>query len=441
MATSGWWTRLSISGLPRQQESAPPYETCARSAYHAVAMDQLTSREQVAPVPTRFADGQRGPLAIAFGASVAVVSGATMLYPVLPVLATDLAVDEARIGLAMVAFTAPAIVLAPLFGILADRRGRKWMLILGLALFAIAGAAAALAPSYDWVLVCRAVQGVGMSALTPLTIVLISDLLPEEQEIHGQGMKVAIDRVAMIILPLAGGVLAALSWRAAFLPFLLILPFALAAYLWMPETGNPHGESLKEYLARTFRAVREPRLTLAFATGFMRFFLYYGLYTYLPLLIVLRYGASAATSGWLIAISAAGSILTAMSVGRIHQRQPAERLLALAFGASALALAIIALDQPLWMVAVASFIFGLGNGLISPLQKSLLTRRSQASLRGGVVSVDRVVQQVAKSLAPSLMGLLLLVAPLEAVFWSLCAVSAIGSLALVWAAASIGRTL
>ena len=396
-------------------------------------MDQLTARKQTVSASSRFADGQRGPLAIAFGASVAVVSGATMLYPVLPVLAADLAVDESRIGLAMVAFTAPAIVLAPLFGILADRRGRKWMLIFGLALFAIAGAGAALAPSYDWVLVCRAVQGVGMSAITPLTIVLISDLLPEEQEIHGQGMKVAIDRVAMIVLPLAGGLLAALSWRAAFVPYLLILPLALAAYFWMPETSNPHVETLREYLARTFRAVREPRLTLAFATGFMRFFLDYGLFTYLPLLVVLRYGASAATSGWLIAISAVGSILTAMTVGHIYQRQPAERLLAIAFGAGALALAVIALEQPLWIVAFASFIFGLGNGLISPLQKSLLIRRTHASLRGGVVSVDRVIQQVAKSLAPSLMGLLLLVAPLEAVFWSLCAVSAIGTLALIWA--------
>jgi MFS family permease len=412
-----------------------------RSAYHVLAMDQLTAREPIAPIATRFAYGRRGPLAIAFGTSVAVVSGATMLYPVLPVLAADLQVDEARIGLAMVAFTAPAIVLAPLFGILADRRGRKWMLTLGLALFGMAGAAAALAPSYDWVLVCRAIQGIGMSAITPLTIVLISDLLPEEQEIHGQGMKVAIDRIAMILLPLAGGVLAALSWRAAFLPFLLILPLALIAFLWMPETGNPDGESLRHYLARTLRAVREPRLTLAFATGFMRFFLDYGLYTYLPLLVVLRYSASAATSGWLIAMSAAGSILTAMSVGRIHRRQPAERLLALAFGASALALAIIALDQPLWMVAIASFIFGLGNGLISPLQKSLLTRRTHASLRGGVVSVDRVIQQVAKSLAPTLMGLLLLVAPLEAAFWSLCAVSAIATLALIGAAPGMSRTL
>jgi ACDE family multidrug resistance protein len=394
-------------------------------------MDQLTAREQAAPVRTLSAGAQRRPLTITFGTSVAVVSGATMLYPVLPVLAADLAVDEARIGLAMVAFTAPAIVLAPLFGILADRRSRRWMLILGLALFGLAGAAAALAPSYEWVLACRAFQGIGMSAITPLTIVLISDLVPEERELHSQGLKVAIDRVAMILLPLAGGFLAALSWRAAFVPYILTLLLAVAAYLWMPETSNPSVDTLRQYLARTARAVREPRLTLAFSVGFLRFFLDYGLFTYLPLLVVLHYGGSATTSGWLIATAAFGSILTAAAVGYVHQRQSSERLLAAAFGASALALAIVALAPSIWMVACASFIFGLGNGLISPLQKSLLTRRTPASLRGGVVSVDRVIQQVAKSLAPTLMGLLLLLATLEAVFWCLCAASVVGTLALI----------
>jgi predicted MFS family arabinose efflux permease len=200
----------------------------------------------------------------------------------------------------------------------------------------------------------------------------------------------------------------------------------------MPETCNPGVDTFRQYLAGTARAVREPRLRLAFSVGFLRFFLDYGLFTYLPLLVVLRYHASAATSGWLIAASAIGSILTATSVGYIRQRQSSERLLAAAFGVSALALAIIALDQPIWMVALACFVFGLGNGLISPLQKSLLTRRTPASLRGGVVSVDRVIQQVAKSLAPTLMGLLLLLATLEAVFWSLCAASVLGTLAMLW---------
>jgi len=331
----------------------------------------------------------------------------------------------------MVAYTTPAIVLAPLFGLIADLHGRRLMLILGLTLFALAGGAAAFAPSFGWLLVCRALQGVAMSMLTPLTIVLISDLLSDQQEIHGQGFKVAIDRVAQILFPLLGGALAVVSWQAAMLPYFLILPLALAALTWMPETRAPGKETIPHYLAKTSRALREPRLPLAFATGFLRFFLDFGLYTYLPLLAVLRFEASAAMAGWLIAASAGGSIVTAMSVGHIHERQPPQRLLAVAFLSSAIGLAAIATAQSLWLTGLGAALFGLGNGLISPLQKSLLTRRTPPNLRGGVVAVDRVIQQIAKSLAPALMGALLLVLNLEAVFWCLCAMSMLGALALV----------
>src|SRR5262245_39869765 len=108
------------------------------------AMDQVTPRAETQRF--RLAQACEAPLAISLAASVALMSGAWMLYPVLPVLADNLGVDESRIGLVMVAYTAPAIVLAPLFGIIADLHGRRWMLILGLALFALAGGAVALAP-------------------------------------------------------------------------------------------------------------------------------------------------------------------------------------------------------------------------------------------------------------------------------------------------------
>jgi MFS family permease len=394
-------------------------------------MNRLTERQWAVPSRIAWRDVYRGPLAIAFGTSIAAVSGATLLYPVLPILAADLAVDEARIGLVMAAFTAPAIVLAPLFGILADLRGRRWLLIFGLVVFGLAGGSAAFAPSYEWVLVWRVIQGIGASALLPLTIVLISDILPEQQELQGQGIKVALDRISMIILPLMGGTLAILSWRAGFVPFFLILLLALAALLWMPETGRPGQDSLRPYITRTSRALREPRFTLAFATGFLRFFLDYGLYTYMPILVAVRYGATPVTAGILITLSAVGSIVTAICIGRINGWASTEKLLALAFFLSAIGLAIPALRAPLWLVGVAMLLFGLGNGLISPLQKSLMTRRTPPELRGGVIAVDRVIQQIAKSAAPAVLGAMLLVASLETLFWTMCAMSLFGSLALI----------
>jgi hypothetical protein len=66
---------------------------------------------------------------------------------------------------------------------------------------------------------------------------------------------------------------------------------------------------------------------------------------------------------------------------------------------------------------------------------SLLTQNAPADVRAGVVSLDRVVQQVAKSLAPGVMGLLLLVADVTAVFWVLGGLSLVS---IVLAALLIG---
>ena len=151
-------------------------------------MDQLTDRQRTIAQPAfRLRDIYRGPLAIAFATSIASVSGATLLYPVLPVLAADLKVDEAQIGLVMAAFTAPAIVLAPLFGILADLYGRRWLLVFGLAAVRVRRRRGRVCAVLRWVLILRAIQGIGASALLPLTIVLISDILPDEQEIQRPG--------------------------------------------------------------------------------------------------------------------------------------------------------------------------------------------------------------------------------------------------------------
>jgi hypothetical protein len=81
------------------------------------------------------------------------------------------------------------------------------------------------------------------------------------------------------------------------------------------------------------------------------------------------------------------------------------------------------------LAAACMLVYGLGNGIISPLQKGLITRNAPAEVRGGVVSLDRVLQQVAKTAAPGAMGILLLATDMTAIFWVLGGLS-LGSVAL-----------
>ena len=73
----------------------------------------------------------------------------------------------------------------------------------------------------------------------------------------------------------------------------------------------------------------------------------------------------------------------------------------------------------LWLTGAALFFYGLANGVISPMQKSLLTQNAPTELRGGIVSFDRLIQQVSKTTSTSIVGLLLVSASLSTIFWFL----------------------
>ncbi|HZU04632.1 MAG TPA: MFS transporter [Chloroflexota bacterium] len=365
---------------------------------------------------------QRG-LVVAFSTSIAAVMGVQLVFPVLPPMMQQLGVSESAIGLVVSVYTIPMIFLAPLAGAIADLHGRRPLLVGGMLLFGLAGAAVSFAPSFEWVIALRALQGVGATAILPLTIVLLSDLVSGHQESGAQGMKVFLDRIGIFAIPLLAGILAVVSWRLPFLLFALSVPVAFLGLAWLPETRPQEQTSLRTYLGGFTSIGRRPRLIIAFSAGFLRFFLDYGYFTYLPIYLALARGDSPATVGLLFGFFAAGAMITATQVGRLVRGHEVTNIVFVGFVLAGVSVLVIPLLPHTLLVGLSLFVYGLGNGLISPLQKSLLTQNAPADVRAGVVSLDRVVQQVAKSLAPGAMGLLLVVADVTAVFWTLGALS------------------
>lgn len=323
----------------------------------------------------------------------------------------------------MTVYTAPAIILAPLFGIVADLYGRRLLLACGLLLFGLSGASIALAPTFGWVLTLRAIQGIGFSAVIPLTIVIISDLLEGEYEVSGQGLKVFLDRIGYLIFPPLGGLLATIAWFWPFTLYILAVPLGFMVLFWMPETKAKVHIETRTYLRDILRLTRHPRLMIAFSAGFLRFFLDYGFLTYFPLFLVRTHGISTATAGFLFPFFVAGALLTSSQAGRLAAGYDKAQLLFVAFMVSGLALVAFPFMPGVWLVGVPLFFYGLANGVISPMQKSLLTQNAPAELRGGIVSFDRLIQQVSKTLSTSVVGLLLFSADLSTIFWLLGSLS------------------
>lgn len=346
--------------------------------------------------------------------------GVNLIQPALPAMIEPLGITPGQVGLVIAVYTAPAIVLAPLLGIVADLYGRRLLLAAGLLTFGVAGTAIAFAPDFKWVLLLRAVQGIGFCSVLPLTIVLIGDLLEGQREVGGQGLKVFLDRVGYLILPPLGGALAAVAWYWPFCLYTVGIPLGLLVLAWMPETRSQDSrpETLR-YLADVLRVARNPRLLVAFSAGFLRFFLDYGFLTYLPLFLVRTHGLSTAAAGSLVVFYAVGAMVTSSQAGRLSSRYDKAVLLFLAFLVSGLGLVAVPLAPRTELIALALVAYGLANGVISPMQKSLLTQTAPPALRGGVVSVDRLVQQVSKTLSTSGIGFLLAVTPLSTIFWIL----------------------
>jgi len=358
-------------------------------------------------------------LSIVYAASLALMMGVNFIQPALPALTEPFQVSDAQLSWIMTLFTAPAIFLSPIFGVIADLYGRRLLLAYGLMVFGLFGAAMAFAPSFAWLLVFRTLQGVGFSAVIPLTIVLIGDLLEGDAEISGQGLKVFLDRVGYLIFPPLGGLLAAIAWFWPLIFYALAIPLGFVALFCMPETKGTRKNRPATYLSDILRLTRHPRLMIAFSAGFLRFFLDYGFLTYFPLFLVRTHGISTATAGALYVFFALGAMLTSSQAGRIAVGRDKANILFVAFVVSGAAVLAVPFIPGVWLIGAALFFYGLANGVISPMQKSLLTQNAPAELRGGIVSFDRLIQQVSKTTSTSVVGLLLVSTELPTIFWML----------------------
>lgn len=109
---------------------------------------------------------------------------------------------------------AAGIITAAAIG---DRLGRRIVYVFGLVLFSAASAACALAPSVDWLIAARAVQGVGAAIITPLSLTILTNAFPASRRGTIIGLWGGIGGLAVAVGPLIGGaVTQGLNWHWIF---------------------------------------------------------------------------------------------------------------------------------------------------------------------------------------------------------------------------------
>lgn len=138
-----------------------------------------------------------------------------------------------------------ALVFAALMlvgGSLADRYGRKPVMVVGVAVFCVGSLMCALAGGVAWVIAGRAVMGVGAAASEPGTLSVIRQLYPDRgQRARALGAWSAVSGLALASGPVIGGLLVgAGGWRSVFW-FNLALGIVLLVAVWgfVPDSRDP----------------------------------------------------------------------------------------------------------------------------------------------------------------------------------------------------------
>ena len=371
--------------------------------------------------------GQRLIVTVGIMAAVLLqVLDTTIANVALPHMQADLSASQDQINWVLTSYIVSSAIALPISGWLADRVGRKRLLLISVVVFTIASVLCATATALGEMVAFRALQGVGGAFIVPLAQATLFDINPREK--HGQAM--ALFGGGVMIGPILGPVLGGwltdnYSWRWV---FLVNLPVGIICILIMSQF-MPNTETHKRrfdmfgfaLLAIALASLQfcldrgqqqdwfsswEIRIEagLAIATGWMfivhmftaehplfdrvmfkdRNFatgmvfmavtgvlLLAGL-ALLPPLLQNLYGYSVLQSGFLTAPRGVGTLFSMLIAGRLTGKMDARILVGLGvifMGLSLHMMTGFAIDQPSRPVIMSGVVQGLGLGLIFvPLQ-------------------------------------------------------------------------
>ncbi|MGI0492422.1 MFS transporter [Alkalinema pantanalense CENA528] len=342
------------------------------------------------------------------------------LLPVLPLYIRDNGATAQEIGIVMAAFAVGLLLFRPQMGRLADRRGRKVVLLIGIVAAAIAPLGYFLTQPREILLLVRVFHGLSIAAFTTAYSTLVTDIAPPQSRGEVIGYMTLVTPIGMALGPLLGDWLLhhwgySLCFLAASAIAAISLIFGLAIQ-GVPEAQSQplpviHPSSSPASTPRQFSPeslqvvsypsssgfnsashnqpfwqilwsdrLRTPTLTLLIvgvAFGILSIFV--------PL--YLRETNLAVTAGTFYTSAATTSFLMRFLAGRNSDRYGRGRFITLGLICYCCAMLLLWLAPRNDLFILAGLLEGIGGGTLLPITIALLADRSQAGERGRIFSL------------------------------------------------------
>lgn len=330
------------------------------------------------------------------------VLGAVLLAPVLPTL-NQVFADTAGVAILVpLVLTLPALFVAlfsPLAGYVADRVGRKQLLIIAMLAYALFGTAPLWLDSLGAIALSRVGVGIAEAAIMTCCTTLITDYYAGQQRNKYLGLQTMVSALAATAFFALGGALGSISWRTPFWLYAVsaVLVVPMIFKLREPAKSQAHGPMATKQPV-PWRQIGAPAAVTLFGG-----IVFYALIVHLPYVIT---GLGVTDSGLIGAAAAIASLATA--AGAISFRYLAKlgtrKLLAGAFGLAAVGLCLVSVAGSVPVAILGAVVASAGTGVLLPTLLTWAVNGLEFSQRGRGTGIWTGTLFIGQFLTPIVLG-------------------------------------
>lgn len=330
----------------------------------------------------------RHNLLILFAAGLLFWSGLASLLPTLPLYVRDVGGDSQDIGIVMGAFAIGLLCSRSWLANLADSRGRKIVLFIGMAAVAIAPLGYAMTESLPLLIGIRAFHGLSIAAFALAYSALVVDFSPPQHRGELIGYMSLVNPIGMALGPALGGYLQ--EWLGYVPTFLMAAGLGGVGLLCTAQVQEPAERQLqKDSVDRTFwRLLINPRVRIPALVLLLIGLAFGTLSTFVPLFIQ-EVGVEL-NVGLFYTAAAVSSFSIRLIAGRASDRFGRGVFITISLVLYSLSMVVLwrAISAPLFLVAGA--IEGAGAGILIPMMAALMADRAHPHERGKIFGICMV---------------------------------------------------
>jgi len=330
-----------------------------------------------------------------------------MYLPAMPQIGAELGAPETRVQMTITLYFLSFGLAQFIWGPIADAYGRRLPLILGVSLFAAASVVCAFAPTIEWLIAARFVQGIGGAAVGVVPRAVIRDRYTGVEATRLMALVMLVISIGPMLAPLVGSLLLQFgSWRLIFGALLLVSAMSLAiTFFALPETLAPRDRvpvNLRSMVAGCRRLLGSASfmgLTLVGAFGFGSFFVFIASASFV---YSEHFGLSPTQFSLAFALNALGFFAASQAAAPLGARLGMSRVMRVALGVFAAAtLLLLALTLAglgtLPVIMALLFLGNAGLGLVMPAT-FVMALEEHGDIAGLASSLGGTIQMVTGSI-------------------------------------------